>query len=159
MSSILTAEEIAFLDKINKQKEKHREAQAKYRASKGDEIKVYNQKYQELKRTKLNEINTKLFKEPTPTPINLKQITEVPKIDKRTRRGKKKTITTDIKPSYETRNEPLGLSTITEYLNKANLIHKNFKKLQLSQEVKAELKKLLNDNKNINEPLILSDID
>lgn len=159
MSSILTAEEIAFLDKINKQKEKHRESQAKYRQNKTDEIKAYNQKYQELKRTKLNEIQTKIFKEPAPTPINIKEITEAPKIDKRTRRGKKQILATDIKPSYETRAEPLGLPTIVEYLSKANIIHKIFKKSPLSQEVKAELKKLLNDNINIDEPLILSDMD
>jgi len=77
-SSILTPEEIAFLDKINKQKQRHNEAQAKYRASKADEIKVYNQKYHEDKRTKLKEINKKLLKEPTPTPINIQQITEIP---------------------------------------------------------------------------------
>jgi len=106
-SSILTPEEVAFLDKINKQKQKHNEAQAKYRASKADEIKVYNQNYHKQKRTQLQEINKKLLKEPAPTPINIQQITEIPKVDKRTRRGKKQATTTDIKPSYETRAEPL----------------------------------------------------
>ena len=158
-SSILTAEEIAFLDKINKQKQKHNEAQAKYKASKADEIKVYNQNYHKQKRIQLQEINNKLLMEPTPTPINIQQITEIPKIDKRARRGKKQALTVDIKPIYETRKEPLELSTIKAYLDKANIINKIFKKSPLSQEVKAELKKLLNDNPNLNEPLILAEMD
>jgi len=158
MSSILTPEEIAFLDKINKQKQKHNEAQAKYRASKAEEIKVYNQKYHEEKRTKLKEIRNKLLKEPTPTPINIQQITEPPKVDKRTRRGKKQATTTDIKPSYETRAEPLELSTIAEYLSKANIINKIFKKSPLPPKVKAELNKLLHDNPNIDEALILNEM-
>ena len=90
MSSILTAEEILFLEKINKQKQKHLEAQAKYRASKKEEIKVYNKKYHEQKQAQLKEINKKLLKEPTPTPINIQELTQPPKVDKRTRRGKKK---------------------------------------------------------------------
>jgi hypothetical protein len=157
-SSILTAEEIAFLDKINKQKEKHRESQAKYRQNKADEIKVYNQKYQELKRTKLNEINTKLFKEPTPTPINIQELTQPPNVDKRTRRGRKKATTTDIKPSYETRAEPLEYSTMKGYVDKANTINKIFNKKPLLPKVKAELNKLLNDNPNIDDSLILAEM-
>ncbi len=49
-SSVLKAEEIAFLDKIKKQNEKHREAQARYRETKHDDIKAFNQKYHEEKR-------------------------------------------------------------------------------------------------------------
>jgi hypothetical protein len=41
----LTAEEIAFLEKMEKNKQKHREAQAKYRTTKKDVIKEYNKKY------------------------------------------------------------------------------------------------------------------
>ena len=79
MSSILTPEEIAFLDKINKQKQKHNEAQAKYRVSKADEIKVYNKKYHEEKQKKLQEINKKLLNPSIPTSINIQEITEPPK--------------------------------------------------------------------------------
>lgn len=158
-SSILTPEEVAFLDKINKQKQKHNEAQAKYRASKADEIKVYNQNYHKQKRIELQEINKKLLKEPAPTPINIQQITEIPKVDKRTRRGKKQATITDIKPSYETRAEPLELSTIKTYVDKANIINKIFKKSPLPPKVKAELNKLLNDNPNIDEALILAEMD
>jgi hypothetical protein len=160
MSSILTAEEILFLEKINKQKQKHLEAQAKYRASKKEEIKIYNKKYHEQKQAQLKEINKKLSKEPKPepTPINIQELTQPPIVDKRTRRGRKKATTTDIKPSYETRAEPLEYSTMTGYVDKANTIHKIFKNKPLPQEVKAELRKLLNDNANINEPLILAEM-
>ena len=61
MSSILTPEEIAFLDKINKQKQKHNEAQAKYRVSKADEIKVYNKKYHEENKLDLPQVYIDLF--------------------------------------------------------------------------------------------------
>jgi hypothetical protein len=111
------------------------------------------------KRIQLQEINNKLLIEPIPTPINIQQIAEIPKIDKRTRRGKKQALTVDIKPLYETRKEPLELQTIKAYIDKANIIHRIFKNKPLSQEVKAELKKLLNDNPNINEPLILAEMD
>jgi hypothetical protein len=49
MSSILTAEEIAFLAKIKREKEKHKEAQAKYRTNNKDKIDAYNQKYNQEK--------------------------------------------------------------------------------------------------------------
>ena len=39
----LTADEIAFLEKMEKNKQKHREAQAKYRTTKKDVIKEYKQ--------------------------------------------------------------------------------------------------------------------
>ena len=45
MSGILRADEIAFLKKMEEQRNKHKEAQAKYRANNKDEIKTYNQKY------------------------------------------------------------------------------------------------------------------
>ncbi len=55
-SSVLTDEEIAFLDKIRKQKEKHREAQARYRETKHDDIKAYNQRYHEEERKKFTRV-------------------------------------------------------------------------------------------------------
>ena len=159
MASILSAEERAFLKKIEEQKDKHKQAQAKYRANKQEEIKKYNQKYNEEKRARLNEINKKIIKAP-PTPINVKKIQEEPpKVDKRTRRGKKQTpTTTDKTPSYQTRKEPLEYSTIDDYIKKANIINKIFNKKDLSPQVKAEIKKMLNDNANINEPLILNEM-
>ena len=159
MSGILTADEIAFLEKMRMKNEKHRLSQAKYREKNKDKVDDYNKKYNQDLRQKQQEINKKLLKadEPLKT-INIEKIVEVPKIDKRTRRGKKQTTTIEIKPSYTTRNEPLEYSTIEDYIRKANIINKLFNKQNLPQDVKAEIRKLLNDNPNIDENLILNEM-
>jgi hypothetical protein len=157
MSGILTAEEQAFLKKIEERKQKHKEAQAQYRASNKDKIKDYNKKYNEEQKTKLTKILSKNPKIPQPTQINIQEITkDPPKIDKRTRRGKK--ATTEIKPFYETRKEPLEYSTIDDYMRKADILQRFFIKKSLSQPLKGELRKLFNDNKNIDETLILNEM-
>ena len=155
--NVLTPDELAFLAKIEKQRKKHAEAQALYRTKHQEELKDYNKKKYEDQRTKLNEINKKIVQS---TPINIQQIiAEPPKIDKRTRRGKKITPTTnDIQPSYETRKTPLEYSTIEDYIRKADILQRIFTTKSLSQQVKAELRKLLNDNTNINELLILNEM-
>lgn len=154
----LTVEEIAFLNKIEERKQKHKQAQAKYRASNKDKIADYNKKYNQEQKDKMNSILSKQPKIPHPTPINIQEITASPeKLDKRTRRGKQQK-TGDIKPFYETRKQPLEYSTIDGYIDKAGVIQKLFLKKSLSQEVKAELRKLFNDNKSIDEELILSEM-
>ena len=155
--NVLTPDELAFLAKIEKQRKKHAEAQALYRTKHQEELKDYNKKKYEDQRTKLNEINKKIVQS---TPINIQQIiVEPPKIDKRTRRGKKITPTTnDIQPSYETRKAPLEYSTIEDYIKKADILQRFYTTKSLSQQVKAELRKLLNDNTNINELLILNEM-
>jgi len=155
--SNLTPEEILFLERIENQRIKHNQTQKKYRADKADQIKEYNKKYYETRRDKFNSIKSKIRKEPIN--INLAEITAVPIIDRRSRRGKKQSLTTEIKPRYETRAEPLEYSTINDYIAKANIINKLFNKRNLPAEVKAELKKLLNDNNNIDEELILDEMD
>jgi len=153
----LTAEEISFLEKMEKNKQKHREAQAKYRTTKKDVIKEYNKKYYDEQREKLNSILSKQPKVVISTPINIQQIAaSPPKIDRRTRRGKK--ATEDIRPFYETRKEPLEYSTIDDYLSKADILQRFFTKKSTSPILKAELRKLYNDNKNIDEELILSEM-
>ena len=153
----LTADEIAFLEKMEKNKQKHREAQAKYRTTKKDVIKEYNKKYYDEQREKLSSILSKQPKVVIPTPINIQQIAaSPPKIDRRTRRGKK--ATEDIRPFYETRKEPLEYSTIDDYLSKADILQRFFTKKSTSPILKAELRKLYNDNKNIDEELILSEM-
>ena len=93
-----------------------------------------------------------------PIHIDIDEIISTPIIDKRTRRGKKQKTIIDIKPRYETRGEPLEYSTIDDYIAKANIINKLFNNRNLPADVKAELRKLLNDNKNINENLILNEM-
>jgi len=161
MSGILTAEEQAFLKKMEERKLKHKEASQKYRDANKEKISDYNKKYNQEQKAKLNEIKLKQPQKPQqpPTPINIQEITAPPKIDKRTRRGKKAaTATTEITPNYINRKEPLEYSTIEEYIRKADIINRIFIKKSLSQEVKREITKLLNDNKNINEDLLLSEM-
>ena len=161
MSTILTAEEQAFLKKVEERKQKHKEASQKYRDANKKKVAEYNKTYNEEQKLKLQAIKSKLppKAQQPPTPINIQEIAAMPKIDKRTRRGKKQTAaTTDIKPSHETRREPLEYSTMEDYIKKADLINRIFIKKSVSQEVKAELKKLFNDNKSINEDLILNEM-
>ena len=49
-------------------------------------------------------------------------------------------------------------STIEDYIRKADILQRIFTTKSLSQQVKAELRKLLNDNTNINELLILNEM-
>jgi hypothetical protein len=65
----------------------------------------------------------------------------------------------DIIPSYQTRQFPLGANSIQDYISKANTINIIFKNRKLPQPVQAELKKLFNDNSNLNLDLILSEMD
>ena len=158
MSGILSPEEKEFLEKREKNKIKHNEAQKIYRSNNKEKTKDYNKSYNDNIRTKVNELKKKIDI-PNPTPINIQQIIEQPKIDKRTRRGKKKTIaTTEIIASYLKRKEPLEYSTIDDYIKKADIINRFFIKKSLSQEVKRELTKLFNDNINIDETLILDEM-
>jgi len=67
----LTVEEIAFLNKIEERKQKHKQAQAKYRASNKDKIADYNKKYNQEQKDRMNSILSKQPKIPQPTPINI----------------------------------------------------------------------------------------
>lgn len=149
---ILTDKEKQFLIKMEQQKQKHNEAQAKYRLKNLDKIKDYNSNYFKQKQEQEAEIKSKLLKQ-EPTKIDIDKIIEKPIINK-TSRG-----ALEIIPSFKTRKDVLELSTINDYIKKANIIHKIFKNKGLSQEVKRELNKLLNDNKNIDEKLILDEMD
>ena len=51
--NVLTADEIAFLNKIEQNKQKHRQAQTNYRASNKDKIAEYNKKYNEDQKAKI----------------------------------------------------------------------------------------------------------
>jgi len=147
----ITEEEQAFLKKIEERKIKHKEAQKKYRQSNKDKIQDYNKTYNENQKSKMNEIKSKLPpRQPQqPTEINIKEITQEPQ------KTNKKATTDDIKPFYEKRKEPLTTSTIEAYISKADILQRFFIKKSLSQELKAELINLFNNN-DFNEDLILS---
>ena len=93
-------------------------------------------------RTKLNEINKKIVQS---TPINIPKITaEPPKIDKRTRQGRKMTPTTNnIIPSFETRKAPLEHSTIDDYIGKADILQRLFTKKITIARSKSRNKKTI----------------
>jgi hypothetical protein len=114
----------------------------------------YNQKQKEqaLKEEIINDKMPMIIPE---TEELLKSV-EYEEVDKRIRRGRQKIrAPLEIKASYETRQEPLKLSTLDTYLRQIKIIHKKFKDKDLSGEVKAELKKLFNNNPNIDRSLDL----
>jgi len=155
---VLTEEERQFLEKLEQNKKKHSEAQIKYRNKNIDKINEYNTKYFKDKQRKAQEIKAKIINQ-EPTKIDIKHITEKPIINKQRRGGKKQEEALNVIPKFITRGEVLELSTIATYIKQANIIHKIFKQKNLSQEVKRELTKLLNDNKNLDEKLILDEMD
>jgi hypothetical protein len=164
----LTEAEMKILMNYEARKKRHALAQAKYRKQQKEQNPDYKadnneymREYNKKQNKKINEIKEKLTPKITKTPTELiKSVVEVPKVDKRTRRGKRKpTAQPEIKPSYKTRQEPLKLSTIKGYLDKADIIQRIFKNKSLTPEIKAELKKLLNDNPNINEDLIINEME
>ena len=142
----LTQDELLFLQKYEQQCIKHNNNQKIYRINNAEHVRNYNKHYYENKREKLKSIKRKIQKEPIH--IDIDEIVATPIIDKRTE--EKKTII-DIRPRYETRGEPLEYSTIDDYIAKANIINKLFNNRNLPADVKAELRKSLNDNKNIDE--------
>jgi hypothetical protein len=147
----LTEEEQIFLKQIEERKIKHKEAQKKYRQSNKDKVAEYNKTYNENQKSKMNEIKSKLPpRQPQqPTKINIQEITQEPQ------KTNKKATTDDIKPFYEKRKEPLTTSTIDAYISKADILQRFFIKKSLSQELKAELINLFNNN-DFDEDLILS---
>ena len=160
MNNLLSEEERVFLEKYEQQKQRHRASQQAYRQQHQEQIKEYNKKYFDNRKRILNEINSKIFKSnPEPTFIDVEEISRPMIVDKRTKKGKKQALHMDIVPSYQTRQTPLGETSIKDYLSKANKINVIFKNRKLPQPVQAELKKLLNDNPNLNLDLILNEMD
>jgi len=134
------------MDEIELKKQKRREAQKKYREANKEKIHDYNIKYnQTIKETK------PIKEEPIPTPINIKEILSETKTNKRTKKNK----TTEIIPSFKTRDENISQYTINDYISKSNIIHRIFANKTLSKSLKVQLINLFNNNV-FDEPLILS---
>jgi hypothetical protein len=158
--NLLSEEEKVFLENYEQQKKRHRASQQAYRLQNQEQIKKYNKNYFENRKRKLDEINMKILKSnPIPTYIDVEEISRPIIVDKRTKKGKKQALHMDIIPSYQTRQFPLGANSIQDYISKANTINIIFKNRKLPQPVQAELKKLFNDNPNLNLDLILSEMD
>lgn len=160
----LTEGELEILAKMERKKKLHIEAQQRYierkRASDPNFTEEYNKSHREYyhQARKTEEIvKKKLMKEAEiVVPIVKEVYEEVPNVNKRTRRGKKKLENADIKPLYLTRKEPLELNTITGYIDKLNIISKFISIDPLSQQIKNELKKLI-DDKPFDEDKILKE--
>lgn len=134
------------MDEIELKKQKHREAQKKYREANKNKIHDYNIKYNKtIKETK------PIKEEPTPTPINIKEILTETKTNKRTKKNK----TNEIIPSFKTRDENITQTTLNDYISKCNIIHRIFTNKILSKSLKVQLINLFNNN-DFNEDLILS---
>ena len=156
---ILTKEEQAFLAKMQQQRINHNIAQAKYRANNKDKVIEYNKQYYNNHRLLKNKINEKLKQAQLPAePIDINEINKPVKVDKRTRQGKKQAQQPAIKPSYETRSEPLSENTMNDYIRKADILNRLFNNRSLPAPVKAELKKLLNDNKTLDKSKIFNEM-
>jgi hypothetical protein len=131
------------MDDIELKRQKHREANKKYREANKQKIHDYNIKYnQTIKETK------PIKEEPIPTPINIKKIlTETKKHSKRK--------INDIIPAFKTRDENISQTTLNDYIAKCNIIHRIFTNKILSKSLKVQLINLLNNN-DFNEDMILS---
>ena len=155
---LLTKEEQAFLAKMQQQRMNHNIAQAKYRANNKDKVIEYNKEYYNNQRLLKNKINEKLKQVVVPEPINIGEINKSVKVDKHTRRGKKQKNEPEIIPSYESRTQPLEYSTIDDYIKKFDILNKLFNNKPLPQPVKAEIRKVLNDNQNSNKDIIFNEM-
>lgn len=132
------------MDEIKKQK--HKEAQQKYRDANKSKIHDYNIKYNQSKK-----VIKPIKEEPTPTPININEILTETKTNKRTKKNK----TNDIIPSFKTRDENISQSSINDYISKCNIIHSIFTNKTLSKSLKVQLINLFNNN-DFDEDLIKS---
>lgn len=166
----LTEAEIKLLNEYEKRKKAHSDAQAKYREKQKEENPDYKRDYNEYmrqynkQRTNLiSNIKSKISPQITKEPEELiRSVIEPPKVDRRTNIGKAQHIKAnkEIKPSYEIRDgQSLKDRTKEEYLRKADIIQRLFKSKSLTANIKNELKKMLNDNPDIDEDKIIDEMD
>lgn len=159
----LTEDEIAFLEKIDKERKQHAEAQKKYRYRKAQEDPEYKQKlreymksYNEKKQSKYLSIKKKLLNDAPPNTILLSSIKDDIKIDRRTKRGKRQVA--EIIPSYQTRKTELKENTLNSYISKSDIIHRILTGKSLSPQLEEELLKLFN-NEDFDENFIIDNMD
>ena len=160
--SKLTADEIAFINKIEREKKLHAEAQKNYRKRKSqdpkykEKVNEYMKNYNEKKQNKYSVIKKKLWDEAPPKTVLIPSVKEIAKNDKRTKKGKKQAA--EIIPSYQTRKAELSDTTIKSYMSKANIIHRIFTKNSLSPQLEGVLLKLFN-NEDFDEKKLVDNMD
>jgi len=160
---ILTEDEIAFLEKIDKERKQHAEAQKNYRNRKAQDDPQYKEKLREYmknyngkKQSKYTSIKKKLLEEAPPKTVLIPLINNDIRKKKLTRKGQKEIA--DIIPSYQTRKTKLKDKTIISYISKANIVHRLFTQKNLSPELEQELLNLFNDE-DIDETFIINNMD
>ena len=162
---ILTEDEIAFLDKIDKERKQHAEAQKNYRNRKAQDDPQYKEKLREYmktyngkKQSKYATIKKKLLEDAPPKTILIPVIKN--DLNKNTQTRKAQKHTADIIPSYQTRKTKLKDSTLISYISKANIIHRIFTDKNLSPQLENELLKVFNDDdENIDKTYIIDNME
>ena len=159
----LSVDEIAFLEKIDKERKQHAEAQKKYRNKKAQEdpeykkkLREYMKSYNEKKQNKYFLIKKKLLNEEPPKTVLIPSIGDDIKVDRRTKRGKKQIA--EIVPSFQTRKTELKDNTLKSYISKSDIIHRILTGKSLSPELEEELLKLFTDEA-FDEKFIIDNMD
>ena len=159
----LSVDEIAFLEKIDKERKQHAEAQKKYRNKKAQEdpeykkkLREYMKSYNEKKQNKYFLIKKKLLNEEPPKTVLIPSIGDDIKVDRRTKRGKKQIA--EIVPSFQTRKTELKDNTLKSYISKSDIIHRILTGKSLSPQLEEELLKLFTDEA-FDEKLIIDNMD
>jgi len=159
----LTEDEITFLEKIDKERKQHAEAQKIYRNRKAqddpqykEKLREYMKKYNEKKQGKYASIKKKLLEEAPPKTVLIPSIKDDIERNKQTRKGQKETA--EIIPSYHTRKTDLKSNTLKSYMSKANIVHRLFTEKNLSPQLEEELSNLFNDE-DFDESYIIDNMD
>jgi hypothetical protein len=146
----LTEDEIAFLEKMDKEKRQHAEAQKNYRIRKTqndpeyrEKLREYMKNYNEKKKNKYTSIKKKQLEEAPPKTILIPSIKDDIIRNKRTRKGQKEIA--EIIPAYQTRKTELKKNTLKSYMSKANIVHRLFTGKNLTPQLEDELLNLFND--------------
>lgn len=146
----LTEDEIAFLEKMDKEKRQHAEAQKNYRIRKTqndpeyrEKLREYMKNYNEKKKNKYTSIKKKQLEEAPPKTILIPSIKDDIIRNRRTRKGQKEIA--EIIPAYQTRKTELKKNTLKSYMSKANIVHRLFTGKNLTPQLEDELLNLFND--------------
>ena len=113
----LTEDELAFLERMDKEKKQHAEAQKNYRIRKTqndpeyrEKLREYMKNYNEKKKNKYTSIKKKQLEEAPPKTVLIPSIKDDIIRNRRTRKGQKEIA--EIIPAYQTRKTELKKNTL-----------------------------------------------
>ena len=166
MAKALTAAEEKLLQQYERQRLMHNTAQARYRDKQKqtnpnykDEYNAYMRNYNANRSKMIRNIREKQIDQSfIPDAEVLLEMSEQPRVA----RGRRRRADKDIVPSYLLRQQEgkqLRSGTVADYLGKANVIQKKFKNTSLSPQAMEELEKLMTDDPNANQAVILREMD